>query len=106
MPDAIMRVVHGYYVDEKRGVDEATAKGTKFIKLGPAYVKAWQDFKAGDTATVLEGAKKRGVKTADAIVKANLDNLAKWEKIVDETGQDPKKIADEMRKRVFEKVKF
>ena len=106
MPDAIMRVVHGYYVDEKRGVDEATAKGTKFIKLGPAYVKAWEEFKAGDTAVVLEGAKKRGVKTADEIVKANLDNLKKWEKIIDETGQDPQKVAAEMRKRIFEKVKF
>jgi TRAP-type transport system periplasmic protein len=61
---------------------------------------------AGDAATVLEGAKKRGVKSADDIVKANLDNLKKWEKIVDEIGQDPKKVADEMRTRIFEKVKF
>lgn len=53
-----------------------------------------------------EGARKRGVKTADEIVKANLDNLKKWEKIVDEVGRDPQKVADEMRKHVFDKVKF
>jgi TRAP-type transport system periplasmic protein len=101
-----MRVVHGYYVDEKRGMDDAKAKGTQFINLGPEYVKAWQDFKAGENQTVLDGAKKRGVKSADEIVKANLENLAKWEKIVDEIGQDPDKVADEMRKRIFDKVKF
>jgi TRAP-type transport system periplasmic protein len=106
MPDAIMRVVHGYYVDEKRGMDDAKAKGTQFINLGPEYVKAWQDFKAGENQTVLDGAKKRGVKSADEIVKANLENLAKWEKIVDEIGQDPDKVADEMRKRIFDKVNF
>jgi TRAP-type transport system periplasmic protein len=106
MPDAIMRVVHGYYVDEKRGMDDAKAKGTQFVKLGPDYVKAWQDFKAGENQTVLEGAKKRGVKSADDIIKANLQNLAKWEKIVDGVGQDPNKIAAEMRSRIFEKVKF
>jgi hypothetical protein len=69
-------------------------------------VKAWEEFKAGDITTVLEGARKRGVKSADDIVKANLDNLKKWEKIVDEIGQDTKKVADEMRTRIFEKVKF
>jgi TRAP-type C4-dicarboxylate transport system substrate-binding protein len=106
MPDAIMRVVHGYYADEKRGMDDAKAKGTQFIKLGPDYVKLWEDFKAGDTATVLEGAKKRGVASAETIVKANIDSLRKWEKIVDEVGQDPKRVADEMRKNVFDKAKF
>jgi hypothetical protein len=105
-PDAIMRVVHGYYADEKRGEDDARAKGVKFVKIGAEYAKAWTDFKATDRANVLEGAKKRNVASAEAIIQSNADNLKKWEKIVDEIGQDPKRVADEMRKQIYEKVKF
>jgi len=106
MPDAIMRVTNGYYIDEKRGMDAAKEKGTQFVKLGPDYAKVWQDFKANDPAVVLEGAKKRGVASAETIIKANLESLKKWEKIVDEVGQDPNRVADEMRKNIFSKTKF
>jgi TRAP-type C4-dicarboxylate transport system substrate-binding protein len=106
MPDAIMRVVHGYYVDEKRGMDDAKAKGTQFVKLGPEYVKLWEDFKVSDVQTVIDDAKKRGVSNPEGLVKTSIDNLRKWEKIVDEIGQDPNKVANEMRARIFDKVKF
>jgi TRAP-type C4-dicarboxylate transport system substrate-binding protein len=103
MPDAIMRVVHGYYADEVRGVNDAKTKGVKFISL-PALQKAWDEFRAKEMAIVIEGAKKRGVPNAEEIVKANLENLKKWEGIVDRVGRDPQKLADELRKQVFLKV--
>jgi TRAP-type transport system periplasmic protein len=106
MPDAIMRVVHGYYVDEKRGEDDARTKGAKFIRLGTPYLKAWGDFKAKEQANVVEAAKKRGVTSAETIAKANLEAMKKWEAIVDKVGRNPEKIAAEMRQQVFEKVKF
>ncbi len=106
MPDAIMRVVHGYYVDEKRGVDAAKEKGVQFVKLGADYEKVWNDFKVSDIDVVIEDAKKRGVSNPDQLVKTSVANLRKWEKIVDEIGRDPNKVADEMRARIFDKVKF
>jgi len=106
MPDAIMRVTHGYYVDEKRGEDDARAKGTNFVKIGPACAKAWNDFAASEEATVIEGAKKRGVADAETLVKTHLANVEKWKGIVDRIGNDPIKLAAELRTRVFEKTKF
>jgi TRAP-type C4-dicarboxylate transport system substrate-binding protein len=106
MPDAIMRVTHGYYSDEKRGEDEARAKGAKFVKIGPAFAKAWTDFAATEEKTVLEGAKKRGVADAEKLVKTHIANIDKWKGIVDKIGPDPVKLSAELRSRIFDKVKF
>ena len=106
MPDSIMRVTHGYYSDEKRGEVDARAKGAKFVKIGPAFAKAWTDFVATEERTVLEGAKKRGVPDAEKLVKTHLANIGKWKGIVDKTGPDPAKLSAELRTRIFDKVKF
>lgn len=106
MPDTIMRIVRAHQIAEKQGEEVARAKGFKFVKLGPAYVKAWEDFKAKEVAAVTDSAKKRGVKSADAIVKTNLDSLKKWEAIVDRLDHDPVKIAGELRKEVYDKIKL
>ena len=34
-------------------MDDAKAKGTKFINLGPEYVELWEDFKKSDVQTVI-----------------------------------------------------
>ena len=106
MPDSIMRVTHGYYSDEKRGEDEGRAKGAKFVKIGPAFAKAWTDFAATEQATVTEGAKKRGVADAEKLVKTHLANVEKWKGIIDQVGTDPVKLSAELRTRVFDKTKF
>jgi TRAP-type C4-dicarboxylate transport system substrate-binding protein len=106
MPDAIMRVTHGYYSDEKRGEDDARAKGAKFVKIGPAFAKAWTDFAATEEATVTAGAKQRGVADAEKLIKTHLANIEKWKGIVDKIGPDPAKLTAELQTRVFAKVKF
>ncbi len=106
MPSTIMRVVHGYYEDEKRGQDDAAAKGTKFIKLGPEYVKRWEAYKAKELTNAIEAAKKRGSTSAEKIAKANAASLKKWEAIVDKLGRDPQKLAAELEKQVYTKAKF
>lgn len=103
-PDAIMRVVHGYYVDETRGENDAKAKGVKFTKIGEPIVKAWADFRSKEAATVIEGAKRRGVASAETIVNGAIASLKKWEGVVDRVGRDPEKMSAEMRTQVFEKV--
>ena len=106
MPTTLMRVVHGYYEDEQRGENDAKAKGTKFVKLGPAYVKAWEEFKTKELANVIEAAKKRGSTSAETIANANLASLKRWETLVDQLGRDPQKIAAEMEKQIYAKRKF
>ena len=106
MPGTIMRVVHGYYEDEQRGENDAKAKGTKFIKLGAAYVKAWETFKAKELANSIDAAKKRGSQSAETIAKSNAASLKKWEGIVDKLGRDPQKVAAELEKQVYTKAKF
>jgi TRAP-type C4-dicarboxylate transport system substrate-binding protein len=106
MPDAIMRVTHGYYADETRGETDARAKGTKFVKIGPVFAKAWTDFAATEEGTVIEGARKRGVADAEKLVKTHLANVEKWKGVVDKIGADPVKLSAELRTQVFDKVKF
>jgi TRAP-type C4-dicarboxylate transport system substrate-binding protein len=106
MPTTLMRVVHGYYEDEQRGEADAKAKGTKFVALGPGYVKAWEEFKTKELTNVIEAAKKRGSTSADTIANANLANLRKWEALVDQLGRDPQKISAEMQKQIYAKAKF
>jgi TRAP-type C4-dicarboxylate transport system substrate-binding protein len=106
MPDAIMRVTHGYYTDEKRGEDEARAKGAKFVKIGPAFAKAWTDFAATEEKTVIEGAKKRGVTDPEKLVKIHVANIDKWKGIVDKTGPDPAKLSAELRSRILVNIMF
>lgn len=105
-PDAIMRTTHGYYTDAERGEKDARAKGVNFVKLGAPLANAWKEFRAKEPAVVIEGAKKRGVGSAEAIVKEVSDNIGKWEKIVDEVGPDPAKLTEEVRKRYYAKAKL
>ena len=105
-PDAVMRTTHGYYVDAERGTKDARAKGVKFIKLGPQFAAAWNDFRKKDPAIVAADAEKNGVANAKQIANTFIENIGKWEKVVDETGPDPVKLTDELRKRVYAKAKF
>ncbi|MEX2128202.1 MAG: TRAP transporter substrate-binding protein DctP [Xanthobacteraceae bacterium] len=105
-PDAVMRTTHGYYVDAERGKKDALAKGVKFIKLGPEFGKVWEDFRKKDPEIVAADAEKNGVTNAKKIAGAFIENIRKWEKVVDETGPDPAKLTDELRKRVYAKAKF
>lgn len=105
-PDAVMRTTHGYYTDAERGKKDALAKGVKFVKLGPDFAKAWEDFRKKDPDIVAADAEKSGVANAKKIAGAFIENIRKWEKIVDETGPDPVKLTEELKKRVYSKAKF
>jgi TRAP-type C4-dicarboxylate transport system substrate-binding protein len=107
MPATIGRVVNGYYEDESRGVREGKERGVKFVQFGAAYQKAWKDFQAKEPAAVLEAAKKRGVQSAEAIVKANSDNLKTWQDMVDKSGgMTVDKYVAMLNQRVYSKIKF
>ena len=105
-PDAVMRTTHGYYTDAERGKKDALGKGVKFVKLGPDFARAWEDFRKKDPDVVIADAEKNGVANAKKIAGAFIENIRKWEKVVDETGPDPAKLTDELKKRVYSKAKF
>ena len=46
----------------------------------------------------------KGVKDPNAIVKAHLENVAKWEKIYAKTGDDPAKFAQALWDEVYSKI--
>lgn len=101
IPQAIMNVVDGYYLDEVKGKDLALANGAKFISLGDGFAQAWADFQASERTEVIAAAEARGATGAAAAVDANIALLAEWEAIVEDVGKDPVLLAARLHERVF-----
>ncbi|MCB8840407.1 C4-dicarboxylate TRAP transporter substrate-binding protein [Aurantimonas sp. VKM B-3413] len=79
--------------------------GLEIVEADPALLKEVQDFAQSDAKTVASLAKDRyGLADADQRVQRFLDLVDKWDKIVKETGPDPKAVAERVQAEVWDKV--
>ncbi len=96
--------IRGYMAEDVQVRKEAAKRGVTIAiedgSMGPAF----EAYKKKELGIVPALAKKDGVKSADAIVKAHLANVAKWAKIHARIGDDPDKFAGALWDEVFSKL--
>ena len=96
--------ITGYMDEDQQVRKEASAKGVTVVKAGSDALSALDEHKKKELKIVAQTASKEGVQDAAAIVEAHLKNVAKWEKIHERIGDDPKKFAEALWDEVYSKL--
>ena len=96
--------IDGYMAEDKAVRQAAAKKGITIVKAGDEVRKALYKHKGKELQVIPAIAEKEGVKDPDAIVKAHLKNIAKWEKIHAQTGDDVDKFAKALWDEVYSKL--
>ena len=96
--------IRGYMTEDVEVRSEARKRGVTIAVEDGSMGPAFEAYKKKELDIVPSLAKKDGVKSADAIVKAHLANVAKWEKIHSRIGDDPGKFAQALWDEVFSKL--
>lgn len=96
--------IKGYLAEDAQVREEAKKRGVTITAEDGSMKPAFEAYKKKELSIVPSLAKKDGVKSADAIVKAHLANVAKWEKIHQRIGDDPDKFAQALWDEVFSKL--
>ena len=96
--------IRGYMAEDVEVRAEAKKRGVTITPEDGSMGPAFEAYKKNELKVVPELAKKDGVESADAIVKAHLANVAKWEKIHEKIGDDPDKFAQALWDEVFSKL--
>ena len=87
-------------------VADLKAGGVTFWKPTQDIVDALDAYRAKEPGHVAADMKQRGVENPEKLIQDHLAALKKWEKIVDDAGRDPAKIADAMRREIYAKTKL
>ncbi|KIQ69002.1 TRAP transporter substrate-binding protein DctP [Wenxinia marina] len=88
MPHAIEGIVDNYVERDAAALEKWQAEGLTVTDLGGAYEEALDAYLVGYEQRVIEGAQARGVENAEEIVNAFLENLEKWNAIIEEQGTE------------------
>jgi hypothetical protein len=96
--------INGYMAEDVMVRKEAPGKGITITKGGDDVLKPLAEHKEKEPAVIAEVAKKEGVADPESIIKAHLENVAKWEKIAAEIGEDPEKFAQALWDEVYSKL--
>ncbi|MGI9380878.1 MAG: C4-dicarboxylate TRAP transporter substrate-binding protein [Methyloligellaceae bacterium] len=97
-------VIKGYMTEDSDVRAAAKKRGIVITRAGAGMEKALSAHKEKELTVVPTSAKDQGVKDPNAIVKAHLENVAKWEKIYAKTGDDPAKFAQALWDEVYSKI--
>lgn len=88
MPHAIEGIVDNYVERDAAAIEKWQANGMTVTDLDGEYAKALSAYLEGYEARVIEGAKSRGVENAEEIVNTFLENLEKWNAIIEAQGTE------------------
>jgi len=106
LPFLVAEATLNHIHETKEILEEAGRKGVR-ITAAPADLKSFvENYRQGETVRVMNDAKSKGVEKGDTIVKAYLEKLAKWEKIVAEVGGNRAKYEEALRNEIFDRVKW
>jgi len=96
--------VRGYMAEDLAVRAEAAKRGVTITEASAEVRKALAGHKVKEPKIIAESAKKEGVKDPEAIIKAHLANVEKWEKIHAKIGDDPDAFAKALWDEVFSKL--
>jgi TRAP-type C4-dicarboxylate transport system substrate-binding protein len=84
---------------------EAEAKGVRFGPGSEDFRAFVDEYRGGEYVRVVKDAAARGVERPADLVDTFRRNVAKWQRIVAETGGDRGKFEDALRREIFSKLK-
>ena len=96
--------INGYMAEDVEVRAEAAKRGTTVTEASAEARKALAAHKASEPQIIAKSARDEGVKDPDAIIKAHLANVEKWEKIHARIGDDPAAFAKALWDEVFSKL--
>jgi len=96
--------INGYMAEDREVRAEAAKRGIAITKAGKDILGPLAVHKKNEPAVIAAVARKEGVKNPEAIIEAHTANVAKWEKIHAETGDDVDKFAQALWDEVFSKL--
>lgn len=96
--------INGYIAEDAQVRGQAAQRGVTIVKAGAGLLDALKAHKAKEPGIIAEVARKEGVKDPDAIVKAHLENVAKWDEIHARIGDDVDKFSQALWDEVFSKL--
>ncbi len=97
-------VINGYMAEDNEVRAAAKKRGVIITRAGEGMDRALAAHKKKELKVVPGSAKKQGVKDPEAIVRAHLKNVAKWETIYAKTGDDVVKFAEALWTEVYSKL--
>jgi TRAP-type C4-dicarboxylate transport system substrate-binding protein len=106
VPQALMDVTNGYYVDEERGMAAANENGVMLVNFGEEYARLWDEFQQEERAAIIEAANARGATSGESIVDRKIELMAEWQAIVEELNYDKDALAERLYERVFSQLPF
>jgi len=96
--------INGYMAEDSMVRREAPKKGITFVPVGDDLLGPLKAHKAKEPKIIATVASKEGVKDPESIIKAHLENVAKWDKIHAKIGDDVDKFAQALWDEVFSKL--
>ena len=106
MPKAIADTTIALNEQAGPAMDYALAAGAKAVDLGPEFAEKMDAFQAAERHRIVEVAEGLGATDAEMLMQKYLQNYAKWQKIVAETGMDRDKFAQALWDQIYSKVDF
>lgn len=106
LPFLVAEATLNHIHETKEILEEAGKRGVKIIPA-PGDLKSFvENYRKGESQRAANDAKGKGVEKADILVKAFIEKLAKWEKIVAEVGDNRPKYEEALRAEIFSRLKW
>jgi TRAP-type C4-dicarboxylate transport system substrate-binding protein len=96
--------IEGYMAQDSEVRAEAAKRGITITEASTEARKALEAHKAKEPKIIEASASKEGVKDPQAIIKAHLANVEKWQKIHARIGDDPSAFAKALWDEVYSKL--
>jgi len=106
LPFLVAEATSNHISETKEILEEAGKKGVKIVPASGDFKSFVENYRKGEPQRAANDAKGKGVEKADILVKAFIEKLAKWEKIVAEVGDNRPKYEEALRAEIFSRMKW
>ncbi|MGI6247390.1 MAG: TRAP transporter substrate-binding protein DctP [Pseudochelatococcus sp.] len=105
MPDMILGVSNEFLSIEADVRREAAEHGVSYVPADDGLVSAFEKAREEAVRNAIDRARRARVADPEALVSGFRDTLAKWEKILDETGEDRAALAARARSEIYDRIR-
>jgi TRAP-type C4-dicarboxylate transport system substrate-binding protein len=103
MPFLLRRAAQANIEQDREAREASKAKGVAWALPSAEFNAVFAKFREGERPRVIKAATDKGIPNAEAIYKKFDENLAKWTRIVAETGDDWNRYEEALRREIYAK---